>query len=103
MFSSRRLPAVPGANLHFVTGDVRPVHQAMLEAAAGKNVFIAGGGALATAFAEAGLLDRITIGIAPVLLSTGKPLYTGRLTASQLTLANVKRLGQLVYLTSNLT
>lgn len=71
----------------------------MIRAAVGKNVWIAGGGSLATAFAEADLLDEIVIGIVPVMLATGKPLFTGRLTSSRLSLSNVDRAGQVVYLT----
>ena len=38
VFSSRTLPPVPGADLHFVRGDVRPVHAAMQAAAGGRNL-----------------------------------------------------------------
>lgn len=43
VFSSRTLPAIPGANLHFARGDVRPVHAAMQAAAGNRNVWIVGG------------------------------------------------------------
>ena len=46
VFSSRELPAVPGADLRFARGDVRPVHAAMRAAAGGKNLWIVGGGDL---------------------------------------------------------
>jgi dihydrofolate reductase len=36
VFSNRTLPAMPGADLHFVRGDVRPVHAAMRAAAGGR-------------------------------------------------------------------
>ena len=39
VFTSRTLPAVPAADIRFARGDVRPVHQAIIEAAAGKNVW----------------------------------------------------------------
>lgn len=44
VFSSRSLRRIPGADVRLVRGDVRPVHTAMLEAAAGRNVWIVGGG-----------------------------------------------------------
>lgn len=47
MFTRRRLAPVPGADLRFVQGDVRPVYAAMRAAAGGKNVWIVGGGDLA--------------------------------------------------------
>lgn len=36
VFTSRTLPGVPGADIRFASGDVRPVHRTMVEAAAGK-------------------------------------------------------------------
>jgi dihydrofolate reductase len=71
----------------------------MARAAHGKNIWIAGGGALATAFAEAGLLDQVFLGVAPVMPADGKPLFTGRLSSGQLRLSNVEQRGQVVYLT----
>jgi dihydrofolate reductase len=99
VFTHRELPKVPGADITFVSGDVRPVHQAMVGAARGGNILIAGGGALATAFADAGLLDELFIGVVPVMLADGKPLFAGRLTSSRLTLSNVEQVGQVAYLT----
>jgi len=37
VFTHRELPRVPGANLHFVAEDVRPVHERMREAAGGAS------------------------------------------------------------------
>src|SRR5262249_54844756 len=47
VFSHRELPVVPDARIEFVSGDVVPVHEAMVSAAGGKNVWIVGGGDLA--------------------------------------------------------
>jgi len=43
-------------------------------AAAGRNVWIVGGGDLAGQFADAGLLDEVLVSIAPVTLGAGAPL-----------------------------
>jgi dihydrofolate reductase len=58
----------------FVSGDVRPVHEAMLAAAGGGNRWIVGGGDLAGQLADAGLLDEVLVTIAPVTLGAGAPL-----------------------------
>ena len=50
VFSSRALPEIAGADIRFVKGDVRPVHQHMREAALGKNLWVVGGGDLAGQF-----------------------------------------------------
>lgn len=99
VFTHRSLPAIPGARLQFVSGDVRPVHSAMTEAAAGKNLWVVGGGELAGAFADAGLLDELILGVAPATLGAGKPLLPRRLTASRLSLSAVERRGEFAYLT----
>jgi dihydrofolate reductase len=99
VFSGRELPAVPGADITFVNGDVRPVHAAMIAAAGDKGVFIAGGGGLAAKFFEAGLLDRIVVGVVPAILKAGKPLFPLLLTSAQLRLEQVERVGQVAYLT----
>jgi dihydrofolate reductase len=99
VFTHRRLPAIPGAKLTFVSGDVRPVHAEMLKAAQGRNVWIVGGGELAGAFADAGLLDELILGVAPVTLGAGAPLLPRRLTSSRLKLADLRRRGEFAYLT----
>lgn len=96
VFTHRELPAITGADLRFVQGDVAPVHQAMVEAAGGKNIWIVGGGELAGQFADEGLLDEIQLSIAPVTLGTGAPLLPRRLLASDLNLVNLERHGQFI-------
>jgi dihydrofolate reductase len=98
VFTHRDLPAIPGAALSFVQGDVAPVHEAMVEAAGGKNVWLVGGGDLVGQFADRGLLDEILVGVTPVTLGGGAPLLPRRLTSSQLELVDVTRYGQMVEL-----
>lgn len=58
----------------FAQGDVRPVHAAAVAAAAGRDVWVVGGGPVAAQVAEAGLLDEVVVSIAPVTLGAGAPL-----------------------------
>jgi len=76
-----------------VQGDVRPVHAAMVEAAAGKNVWITGGGDLAGQFHDHGLLDELIIQIAPVTLGRGAPLLPRRIAMPGLRLTSVQTWG----------
>jgi dihydrofolate reductase len=99
VFTHRSPALIPGADLTFVKGDVRPVHEAMTKAANGKNIWIVGGGELAGAFADAGLLDEIILGVAPVTLGGGAPLLPRRITSSRLTLTGMEQRGQFAYLT----
>ena len=75
VFTHRDLPAIEGADVRFVQGDVEPVWQEMVAAADGKDVWVVGGGGLAADFAEAGHLDRLMLSIAPVTLGAGRPLF----------------------------
>jgi dihydrofolate reductase len=99
VFTHRTLPAIPGAAISFVKDDVAPVHEEMTQAAAGKNIWLVGGGDLVGQFADRGLLDEILVGIAPVTLGRGAPLLPRRLTASQLELVDVARDRQFARLT----
>jgi dihydrofolate reductase len=74
VFTHRELTVVPGADVRFTSDDVRSVHEQMLAAAGGKNVWIVGGGDLVGQFADVGLLDEVIVYVAPVTLGAGKPL-----------------------------
>jgi dihydrofolate reductase len=99
VFGNRELPLVPDANIFMVSGDVKRVHEAMLVAAKGKNVWLVGGGALVAQFADQGLIDEIILGIAPVLLGAGAPLLPRRLSAHELALTGMAQVGRFAYLT----
>jgi dihydrofolate reductase len=102
VFTHRTLPAIEGANVSFVEGDVAQVHGQMTRAADGRNVWLVGGGELVGQFADRGLLDEIHVGIAPVTLGRGAPLLPRRLNASQLELVDVVRDRQFARLTYRL-
>lgn len=93
VFSSRALREVPGADVRFVKGDVRPVHADMMKAAEGKVLWIVGGGELAGQFHDAGLLDEIVVSIASVTLGAGMPLLPRRIVAPPLKLLSVRQHG----------
>jgi dihydrofolate reductase len=93
VFTSRELPPVPGADIRFVRGHVRPVHATMVAAAGGKNVWIVGGGGVAGQFYDAGLLDELFVQVGSVTLGAGKPLLPRRITTPPLRLLSVRAVG----------
>jgi dihydrofolate reductase len=99
VFTHRRLPAIAGADLTFVSGDVAPVHDAMLAAAKNRNVWLVGGGELVGAFADQDRLDEIIMGVCPVFLGRGAPLLPRRLLSSRVRLTRVFQDEQIVELT----
>jgi dihydrofolate reductase len=94
VFSSRKLPEIPGADIRFVRGDVRPVHDQMRAAANGMNLWLVGGGDLVGQFHDAGLLDDIIVQIGSVTLGSGKPLLPRRITSPALKLVAVQWIGE---------
>jgi dihydrofolate reductase len=93
VFSRRELPRISAANLHFVQGDVRPVHQAMQAAAQARNLWLVGGGELVGQFYDAGLLDEIIVQVGSVTLGSGKPLLPRAITSPPLRLLSVQQIG----------
>lgn len=93
VFSSRTLPPIPGADIRFVAGDVRPVHAEMASAAGGKNVWLVGGGELVGQFYDHGLLDDLFVQVGSVTLGAGKPLLPRAITSPPLRLVSVRAVG----------
>ncbi len=93
VFSSRTRAAIPGADIRFVRGDVRPVHAEMVAAAKGKKVWIVGGGELAGQFYDQGLLDELFVQVGSVTLGAGKPLLPRAIVTPPLRLLSVKSVG----------
>lgn len=80
VFTTRKLRTVEGEDIRFVSGDVAPVHREMAKAAGpDKNVWLVGGGELVGQFHDQGLLDEIHLGMAPVMLGSGAPLFSRKL------------------------
>lgn len=93
VFSSRKLPPIERADIRFVTGDVKPVHAEMVQAAGERNIWIVGGGDLAGQFHDASLLDELIVQIGSVTLGRGKALFPRRITTPPLRLVSVRQVG----------
>jgi len=97
VFTRHHLPSIDGADLRFVSGDVGLQHAAMCRAAAGRNVWLVGGGDLVAQFVSQDLLDELWLGLAPVILGGGAPLLPARSDAPW-SLREMVRLGDFVKL-----
>ena len=93
VFTHRDLPLLPGVDLRLTAEDPARVHADMVAAAAGRDVWIVGGGDLAGQFADRGLLDEVVVSLAPVTLGAGAPLLPRRV---ELAVQEVARNGELV-------
>lgn len=94
VFTRRELPVPHGADVRFVSGDVRDVIDDIRAAAGDSDIWVVGGGELAGQFLDAGLLDEIAISLAPVLLTGGAPLLPRRWEADRLRLVSASAVGQ---------
>lgn len=75
VFSSRKLPLIEGADIHFVQRDITPVYAEIQSIIGNKNIWVVGGGELAGQFYDANLLDELIIQIGSVTLAKGKVLF----------------------------
>jgi dihydrofolate reductase len=81
VLSSRELP-VPegeGVDVRIASAHVRDLYEEMIAAAGEGDLWIVGGGNVASQFADEGLLDELLVTIVPVVLGEGKPLFDRRL------------------------
>jgi len=93
VFTHRALPKAAGADIRFVQGDVRPVHEQMSAAASGKNIWLVGGGELVGQFHDAGLLDELIVQVGSVTLGAGRPLLPRRIDFPPLRLTSAQQVG----------
>ncbi len=72
VFTHQDFPARDGVT--FTSDPIEFIHDAMVKAAGGKDVWVCGGGDLAGQFLDAGLLDELVVTVASTTLGSGKPL-----------------------------
>jgi dihydrofolate reductase len=81
ILSSRELPKPEGegVDVRIVSGQIPDLIDEMLGSAEDRDLWIVGGGNIASQFADHGLLDRLEVTLVPVVLGEGKPLFDRRL------------------------
>ena len=98
VFSSRSLPVPDGADVLVASGSITSIIEAIRERAGGRVIWVVGGGVLASQFLAEGLLDRIEVTVAPVILGAGARLLDARIDASRLVLRDATRRGPFAHL-----
>jgi dihydrofolate reductase len=84
------LPDGQEVDVRFARGSVRDLYDEMIESAGGRNLWVVGGGNLASQFADDALLDEVIVTVVPVALGTGKPLFDRRLPGGPVRLAGTR-------------
>ncbi len=92
VLSSRDLPipSGPDVDVRVVSSTVRDLHRELIAAAGQRNLWIVGGGNVASQFADEGLLDELLVTVVPVVLGDGKPLFDRRLPGGPMQLTQVR-------------
>jgi dihydrofolate reductase len=92
VLSSRELavPEAEGVDVRIANTPVADLHAELVAAAGERNVWVIGGGNVASQFADAGLLDELLLTVVPVVLGTGKPLFDRRLPGGPLQLLGTR-------------
>lgn len=92
VLTTRDLPAPESreADVRFAGGEVRDLHGEMVAAAGERDLWIVGGGNVASQFADAGLLDEVVVTVVPVVLGAGKPLFDRRLPGGPMQLTGTR-------------
>ena len=66
------------------------LYDEMIPAAGDRDLWVIGGGNVASQFADAGLLDELIITVVPEVLGEGKPLFDRRLPGGPLKLKGTR-------------
>ena len=75
--SSRDLRVLEGDGIDVRIADapVTDLYDEMIAAGGDRNLWVVGGGNVASQFADAGLLDEVHLTVVPVVIGAGKPLF----------------------------
>ncbi len=102
IFTHQNLKAIDGADIEFVSGEVKQQHLHLQKIANGKNIWVMGGGDLAGQFHDQGLLDEIHLQTVSVFLNEGKKFFA-RKTETAFKIKDIRQRGdtcvEVVYLT----
>lgn len=89
VFTRHAPPASQTVNIKFVSDDVKDFVE-NLKQQTGKNILLMGGGLLAQTFFAEKLIDEIILGVQPVVLGRGIPLFIPHDRQTDLQLVDVK-------------
>jgi len=92
VLSSRELPLPEGegVDVRFAEGEVSQLHEEMIAAAGEGDLWVVGGGNVASQFADGRLLDEVVVTVVPVVLGEGKPLFDRRLPGGPMQLVGTR-------------
>jgi dihydrofolate reductase len=92
VLSSRdlRVPKGEDVDVRIVNAKVADIYEEMITVADQRNLWVVGGGNVASQFADEGLLDEVLVTVVPVVLGSGKPLFDRRLPGGPMQLTGTR-------------
>ena len=93
VLTSRDLPGPEGDGVDVRIGSAKVVdiYDEMIGAAGDRDLWVVGGGNVASQFADEGLLDEVLLTVVPVVLGGGKPLFDRRVPGGPIQLTGTRR------------
>ena len=85
-------------NIHFINGDVAKLVKDLKSKSSRGDIWVIGGSNVIAPLVNADLIDIYHIGIVPIVLGKGIPLFSERVSPKELTLDSVKKVDEIVYL-----
>jgi dihydrofolate reductase len=77
-------------DVRIVNAKVADLYDEMIAAAGERNLWVVGGGNVASQFADEALLDDLFVTVVPVVLGQGKPLFERRLPGGPMQLTGTR-------------
>ena len=92
VLTSRDLPrhTAADADIRFANAEVSSLFGEMMAAAGERDLWVVGGGNVASQFADEGLLDEVVVTVVPVVLGQGKPLFDRRVPGGPMQLVGTR-------------
>jgi dihydrofolate reductase len=79
-----------GGGVNVADAPVKELYDEMTTAAGDRDLWVIGGGNVASQFADEGLLDEILVTVVPVVLGEGKPLFDRRVPGGPMQLTGTR-------------
>ncbi|GEO46961.1 dihydrofolate reductase family protein [Companilactobacillus kimchii] len=93
-----RQPIDDVGNLHFVDGDIVDLVKGLKNRSSNKDIWIIGGSSIIAPLVNSDLIDVYQIGIVPIILGKGIPLFSDKTKFKELNLISAKKVNGIAYL-----
>lgn len=93
-----RKPNDDVGNIHFVDGDIIDLVKGLKKESSKKDIWIVGGSSIIAPLVNSDLIDIYQIGVVPIVLGSGIPLFSDKTKFKELNLEAAKKINGIAYL-----